>query len=160
MLSRVRGCHSLAGIYLAFQKSNHNEVSKKSCLFLLLQCLRVLSLRGHSPLLLLQRSHYAARSRSSHNSTESYSRSKWIQATLTAVKTTCPLEIFKLIARNLNSTLTQILGRRQRWRNVEALSVLMLCAPSNCRRPFSYHTKMADFEYFRVLSEKCIEYGK
>ena len=34
----------------------------------------------------------------------------------------------------------------------EVLSVLMLCAPSNCRRPFSYHTKMADFEYFRVLS--------
>ena len=32
------------------------------------------------------------------------------------------------------------------------LSVLMLCAPSNRRRPFSYHTKMADFEYFRVLS--------
>ena len=24
----------------------------------------------------------------------------------------------------------------------------MLCAPSNRRRPFSYHTKMADFEYF------------
>ena len=34
----------------------------------------------------------------------------------------------------------------------ETLSVLMLCAPSNRRRPFSYHTKMADFEYFRVLS--------
>ena len=34
----------------------------------------------------------------------------------------------------------------------EVLSVLMLCAPSNHRRPFSYHTKMADFEYFRVLS--------
>ena len=26
---------------------------------------------------------------------------------------------------------------------IEALSVLMLCAPSNCRRPFWYHTKMA-----------------
>ena len=24
----------------------------------------------------------------------------------------------------------------------------MLCAPSNCRRPFSYHTKMADFRVF------------
>ena len=24
----------------------------------------------------------------------------------------------------------------------EALSVLMLCAPNNRRRPFSYHTKM------------------
>ena len=46
----------------------------------------------------------------------------------------------------------------------------MLCAPSNRRRPFSYYTKMADFEYFRILSvfslkknainfEKCIEYG-
>ena len=34
----------------------------------------------------------------------------------------------------------------------QSLSVLMLCAPSNRRRPFSYHTKMADFEYFRVLS--------
>ena len=34
----------------------------------------------------------------------------------------------------------------------EALSVLMLCAPSNRRRPFSCHTKMADFEYFRVLA--------
>ena len=53
----------------------------------------------------------------------------------------------------------------------DQLSVLMLCAPSNHRRPFSYHMKMADFEYFRVLSvylwrkiginsEKCIEYGK
>ena len=52
----------------------------------------------------------------------------------------------------------------------EVLSVLVLCAPSNRRRPFSYHTKMADFEYFRVLSvsswkigrnsEKCTEYGK
>ena len=52
------------------------------------------------------------------------------------------------------------------------LSVLMLCAPSNPRRPFSYHTKMADFKYFRVLSvfswhfcgginsEKCTGYGK
>ena len=28
------------------------------------------------------------------------------------------------------------------------ISVLMLCAPSNHRRPFPYHTKMADFEYF------------
>ena len=28
----------------------------------------------------------------------------------------------------------------------------MLCAPSNRRRPFSYHTKMVDFEYSRVLS--------
>ena len=34
----------------------------------------------------------------------------------------------------------------------EALSVLMLCAPNNRRRPFSYHAKMADFEHFRVLS--------
>ena len=34
----------------------------------------------------------------------------------------------------------------------EALSVLMLCAPSNCPWPFLYHMKMADFEYFRVLS--------
>ena len=34
----------------------------------------------------------------------------------------------------------------------ESLSVLMLCAPSNRRRPFSYHTKMTDFEHFRVLS--------
>ena len=34
----------------------------------------------------------------------------------------------------------------------EALSVLMLCAPNNPRRPFLYHTKMADFEYFLVLS--------
>ena len=32
----------------------------------------------------------------------------------------------------------------------EALSVLMLCAHSNRRRPFSYYAKMADFEYFRV----------
>ena len=30
--------------------------------------------------------------------------------------------------------------------------ILMLCAPSNRRRPFSYHTKMADFEYSCVLS--------
>ena len=51
----------------------------------------------------------------------------------------------------------------------------MLCAPSNRRKPFSYHTKMSDFENFRALSqfvrflvkkkkdinsEKCIEYGK
>ena len=34
----------------------------------------------------------------------------------------------------------------------EALSVLMLCAPSNRWRPFLYHTKMMDFKYFRVLS--------
>ena len=50
-------------------------------------------------------------------------------------------------------------------------AVLMLCAPSDRRQPFSLHTKMADFECFRVLSvflwkkininsEKCIEYGK
>ena len=32
-----------------------------------------------------------------------------------------------------------------------ALSVSMLCAPTNRR-----HTKMADFEYFRVLSVKKI----
>ena len=40
------------------------------------------------------------------------------------------------------------------WWNslLEALSVLMPCAPSNRRRPFSYHTKMADFHYSRVLS--------
>ena len=31
-----------------------------------------------------------------------------------------------------------------------ALSVLMLCAPKH-RQPFSYHTKMAVFEYFHVL---------
>ena len=31
---------------------------------------------------------------------------------------------------------------------LEALSVLMLCAPRNRRQPFSYHTKMADFEFF------------
>ena len=49
----------------------------------------------------------------------------------------------------------------------DALSVLMLCEPSNRRQPFSYNTKMADVEYFRVLalfswnvSEKCIENGK
>ena len=30
----------------------------------------------------------------------------------------------------------------------EALSVLMLCAPSNRRRPFSYHTKMAESSIF------------
>ena len=46
----------------------------------------------------------------------------------------------------------------------------MLCAPNNLWQPFSYHTKMADFKYFRVLSishenidinlEKCIEYVK
>ena len=30
----------------------------------------------------------------------------------------------------------------------EILSVLMLCAPSNRRRPFSCHTKMADFRVF------------
>ena len=53
----------------------------------------------------------------------------------------------------------------------EALSVLMLCTPSNSQQPFSYHTKLADFKYFHVLSvflggktginsEECIEYGK
>ena len=53
-----------------------------------------------------------------------------------------------------------------------ALSVLMLCMSSNCWWSFSYHTKMADLEYFHVFvfcflvkffginSEKCIEYGK
>ena len=34
----------------------------------------------------------------------------------------------------------------------EALLLLMLRAPSNRRRPFSYLTKMANFEYSRVLS--------
>ena len=34
----------------------------------------------------------------------------------------------------------------------EPLSVLMLCMPSNHLWPFLYHTKMTDFEYFRVLS--------
>ena len=35
----------------------------------------------------------------------------------------------------------------------EALSVLMLCEPSNCRRPLSDDAKMADLvEYFRILS--------
>ena len=34
----------------------------------------------------------------------------------------------------------------------EALSVLMLCAPINRWWPFSYHRKMVDLEYFRVLS--------
>ena len=52
---------------------------------------------------------------------------------------------------------------------LEAISVLMLCAPSNCRRPFLYHTKMADLwslfvfcsfsgEKIDISSEKCIEY--
>ena len=50
----------------------------------------------------------------------------------------------------------------------EALSVLMLCAPSNRRWPFLYHTKIADrvfscFVRFLVKqiginSQKCIEY--
>ena len=31
----------------------------------------------------------------------------------------------------------------------------MLCAPNYRRRPFSYHRKMADLEYFLVLSEKA-----
>ena len=34
----------------------------------------------------------------------------------------------------------------------EALLLLILCAPSIRRRPFSCRTKMADFEYSRVLS--------
>ena len=50
------------------------------------------------------------------------------------------------------------------------LSPLMLCALSKRRRPFSYHSKMADFlrifvfcwisrERIDINSEKCIEYG-
>ena len=39
----------------------------------------------------------------------------------------------------------------------EALSVLMLCAPSNRRRPRSYRRKMADFEYFRDLSVNALK---
>ena len=35
---------------------------------------------------------------------------------------------------------------------LKALSELMLCAPNNRQRPFSYNAKMVDFEYFRVLS--------
>ena len=35
---------------------------------------------------------------------------------------------------------------------LKKLSVLMLCVPSSRRRPFLYHTKMADFKYFRLLS--------
>ena len=53
----------------------------------------------------------------------------------------------------------------------EALSVLMLCTPSNGQRPFSYYTKMVDFQVFScfvcfleektgINSEECIEYGK
>ena len=52
--------------------------------------------------------------------------------------------LFLLLTTFLLETEPQILK--------EALSVLMLCAPNNRQRPFSYHTKMADFEYFRVLS--------
>ena len=33
----------------------------------------------------------------------------------------------------------------------EALSLLMLCAPSNSQRPFSYHTIMADFEHSHIF---------
>ena len=46
----------------------------------------------------------------------------------------------------------------------------MLCAPSNYRRPFSYHTKMADLVFsfsvrflvqtIGINSKKCIKYGK
>ena len=35
---------------------------------------------------------------------------------------------------------------------LKKLSVLMLCTPNNCWQPFSYHKKMANFEYFHVLS--------
>ena len=45
----------------------------------------------------------------------------------------------------------------------EALSVLMLCAPNNRWRPFTYHTKMADFSREKKIdknSEKYIEYDK
>ena len=34
----------------------------------------------------------------------------------------------------------------------DALSVLMFCEPNKRWQPFSYHTKMVDFEYFGVLS--------
>ena len=39
----------------------------------------------------------------------------------------------------------------------EALSVLMLCTPSNCRWAFSNHTKMVDFDYFCTLSFFCVK---
>ena len=31
----------------------------------------------------------------------------------------------------------------------------MLCAPSNCQRPFSYHTKMADLSIFGFCPFSC-----
>ena len=47
---------------------------------------------------------------------------------------------------------TREVGKTDHMDCNEALSILMLCAPNNRRRPFSYHMKMADFEHFRVLS--------
>ena len=85
----------------------------------------------------------------------------------------CWCSLLKLTAATCDKILTsgdpkfQILTEEQLK---EVLSVLMLCAPDNRRRPFSYHTKMADrvfscFVRFLVKqidinSEKCIEYGK
>ena len=50
---------------------------------------------------------------------------------------------------NLSSVERLRLVRKVSW---SSLTVSMLRAPSNRRRPFSYHTKMADFENSRVLS--------
>ena len=54
------------------------------------------------------------------------------------------------VSMNVQKTKTTTTINKQT--TLKKLSVLMLCALSNRRRPFSYHTKMADFEYFRVLS--------
>ena len=71
----------------------------------------------------------------------------------------------KLLTTSFQCILVNMCARQP----VKELSVLMLCAPNNRRRPFLYHTKMADFEYFHVLSvfswsklasTQCIEYGK
>ena len=35
---------------------------------------------------------------------------------------------------------------------LKKVSISVLCAPGNGRRPFLYHSKMADFKYFCVLS--------
>ena len=73
------------------------------------------------------------------------------------------LRVLRFSSVRKNQLSRQNLCRRAYWSpgdwvttpnvmTLKKLSVLMLCVPSSRRRPFLYHRKMADFEYFRLLS--------
>ena len=88
----------------------------------------------------------------------------WIEAVNVLLeKGTVELNCFAQRTNNVDSSSHKCSGKLvvhcfRSWESLDVsnglkkLSVLMLCAPSNRRRSFSYHTKMADLDYFRILS--------